>query len=218
MELNPDVLIIEAEHHEELSADRAELIVTVQGSSLVTGRAVLTKAKEVARLVEELGRFGIAADDISLEDVQAEVSSGILGKSSSATYRLRVRCKNLDLLPEALGAVTAAKNARLDDIEWRYPDSHARRIEWLEAAIRRANSKAVAAAGALGARITGVHRLTERRLDVDDEPQLAPLGASPYPMRRRAEPVDLGFSLNHQKRAGVRVTIEYRVDGFAPPH
>jgi uncharacterized protein YggE len=217
MELNPDVLIIEAEHHEELSADRAELIVTVQGSSLVTGRAVLTKAREVARLVEELARFGIAADDISLEDVQAEVSSGILGKSSSATYRLRVRCKNLDLLPEALGAVTAAKNAKLEDIEWRYPDSHARRIEWLEAAIRRANSKAVAAAGTLGARITGVHKLTEQRLDVEEAP--APPGGVAYlTMSRRAEPVDLGFSLNHQKRAGVRVTIEYRIEGFNPPH
>lgn len=218
MELTPDVLIVAAEHHEELSADRAELIVSVQGSSLVTGRAVLTKAKEVARLVEELARFGISADEISLEDVQAEVSSGILGKSSSATYRLRVRCKNLDLLPEALGAVTAAKNAKLEDIEWRYPDSHARQIEWLEAAIRRANSRAVAAAGALGARIVGVHKLSEQRLDVEEEPQRAPLGVSAYPMRRRAEPVDLGFSLNHQKLAGVRVTIEYRVDGFAPTH
>jgi uncharacterized protein YggE len=217
MDLHPDVLIIIAEHYEDLSADRAELIVTVQGSSLVTGRAALSKAKEVARLVDELGRFGISADDISLEDVQAEVSSGILGKSSSATYRLRVRCKNLDLLPEALGAVTAAKNARLDDIEWRYPDSYDRQIQWLEAAIRRANSKAIAAAGALGARITGVHKLTELRLD-PEEASVAYGSVSAAPMRRRAEPIDLGFSLNHQKRAGVRVTIEYRVDGFAPPH
>ena len=217
MDLHPDVLIIIADHYEDLSADRAELIVTVQGSSLVTGRAALSKAKEVARLVDELEHAGIAADDISLEDVQAEVSSGILGKSSSATYRLRVRCKNLDLLPEALGAVTAAKNAKLEDIEWRYPDSHSRQIGWLEAAIRRANSKGVAAAGALGARITGVHKLTEQRLDVEAAP--APPGGVAYlTMSRRAERVDLGFSLNHQKRAGVRVTIEYRIDGFNPPH
>ncbi len=218
MDLHPDVLTLSVEHYERLTADRAELVVTVQGSSLVTGRAVLTKAKEVARLVEELSRFGISDDDISLEDVQAEVSSGILGKSSSASYRLRVRCKNLELLPEVLGAITAAKNARLDDIEWCYPDSHDRQIQWLDAAIRRANSKAVAAAAALGARITGVHKLTEQRLDTESQPQLPALGGAAAAMRRRAEPVELGFSLDHQKRAGVRVTIEYRIDGFAPPH
>jgi len=70
MDFYPDVLTIGVEHQEDLSADRAELLLTVQGSSLVTGRAALTKAREVA--------------------------------------------------------VTAAKNARLDDIQWRYPDSHAR--------------------------------------------------------------------------------------------
>ena len=46
-----------------------------------------------------------------VEVIHADVSTGILGKSSSATYRLRIRFENLDLLPDALGAITGAKNA-----------------------------------------------------------------------------------------------------------
>ena len=34
----PDVIVIDAWHEEELPADRADLHVAVEGSSLVTGR------------------------------------------------------------------------------------------------------------------------------------------------------------------------------------
>ena len=49
----PDVVVITARHEESVAAERAELLVTVQGSSLVTGRAALKKAKEVSALVEK---------------------------------------------------------------------------------------------------------------------------------------------------------------------
>jgi hypothetical protein len=41
----PDVVVITARHEESVAADRVELLVAVQGSSLVTGRAALKKAK-----------------------------------------------------------------------------------------------------------------------------------------------------------------------------
>lgn len=36
------------------------------------------------------------------------------------------------------------------------------------------------------------------------------------PQRTRAAP-DVGFDLTHHKRGGMRVSVEYRVDGFSPP-
>jgi len=131
----PDVVVITARHEESVAAERAELLVTVQGSSLVTGRAALKKAKEVSALVDELERCGVNPQDIHLDAVQAGVSSGLLGSSSSATYCLRIVCGDLERLPEALGAVTGARNSHLDQIVWRYPRSAEQQSRWLTAAI-----------------------------------------------------------------------------------
>jgi hypothetical protein len=58
----PDLISINARYEEIVAADHADLVVTVEGSSLVTGRAALKKAKEVSALVEELAnekRMGV---------------------------------------------------------------------------------------------------------------------------------------------------------------
>jgi len=212
----PDVLVISARHEEDVAADRADVLVTVQGSSLVTGRAALKKAKEVSALVEELERCGVPLEQIHLEAVHAEVSSGLLGSSSSARYRLRIRSDDLERLPEVLGAVTGARNARLEQLVWRYPESAEQQARWLAAAIAWANTKAASAATALGTRVVGIHRLTEQGLE--EEGRLVRFGGAPGLARARAsEAVDLGFELGNQKRMGVLVTVEYRVEGFTPP-
>jgi len=77
MERAPNIIEITATDEQTITADRAELLVAVHGSSLVTGTAVLKKAKEVSRIVEELRKCGVTDDDIGLEGVHAEVSSGI---------------------------------------------------------------------------------------------------------------------------------------------
>ena len=35
--------------------------------------------------------------------------------------------------------------------------------------------------------------------------------------RAPSEAVELGFDLGNEKRMGVEVTIQYRVEGFSPP-
>ena len=211
----PDVLVISARHEEDVAAEHADVLVSVQGSSLVTGRAALKKAKEVSALVEELERCGLSLEKIRLEGVRAEVSSGLLGSSSSAKYRLRIRCDELERLPAILGAVTGARDTRLEQLDWRYPESAAQQARWLAAAIADANTKAAAVAAALGTKIVGVHRLTEHRLD---ERHTLTLGAGAAPMSRgRSTPIDLGFELGNERRMGVEVTVQYRVEGLSPP-
>jgi uncharacterized protein YggE len=211
----PDVLAITARYEEDVAADHADLLVTVEGSSLVTGRAALKKAKEVSALVEELERVGLSLEKIRLLGVRAEVSSGLLGSSSSAKYRLRIRCDDLERLPAVLGVVTGARNARLEELEWRYPESPERQARWLALAIAQANNLAAAAAGALGTRVVGVHRLIEQRLDEGRLIRLSSPGAAMS--RGRSTPVELGFELGNEKRMGVEVTVQYRVEGFSPP-
>jgi uncharacterized protein YggE len=211
----PDVVVITARHEEDVVADHADLLVTVEGSSLVTGRAALKKAREVSALVEELERNGLSLEKIRLEGVRAEVSSGLLGSASSASYRLRIRCDDLERLPAILGAVTGARNTRLEQLEWRYPESAERQARWLATAIAQANTMSAAAAEALGTRVVGVHRLIEQRLDERRTLRLSSPAAAMS--RGRSTPVELGFELGNEKRMGVEVTVQYRVEGFSPP-
>ena len=214
---NPDVIVITAKHEESVAAERAVLFVTVQGASLVTGRAGLRKAKEVKSLVEALESCGISESDIGLEAVNAHISSGILGKSSSASYRLRIQCDQLDALPEVLGALTSAKNAELQQLVWRYAESAEEQARWLALCIAQANTKAAAAAAALGVRLVGVHRLTEHLLNDQDSGAHPQSMEVPFARALLSATPDMGFDLSHHKSAGMRVSIEYRVEGFGPP-
>src|SRR4026207_952149 len=105
MESKPDTIKVSAVHREELSATLADLFVTVKGSSVVSGDQALKKAKEVSQLVEALTSFGLSPEAIHLQGVHIETSSGALLKSSSAIYRLRIRCEKLDQLAELLDIV-----------------------------------------------------------------------------------------------------------------
>src|SRR5262245_26538768 len=126
MDSKPDTLKVSAAHKEEISANRADLFVTVRGSSLVSGDAAMKKAKEVNQLVEALTNLGLSSEAIHLQGVHIETSSGALLKSSSATYRLRIQCEKLDQLAELLDAIASQKNALLERIEWKYPEETAR--------------------------------------------------------------------------------------------
>lgn len=59
-------------YYEELAADAADLFVNVTGSSLFTGRAAVTQAKEVAAIVHSLKAAGLDADAVEVVSVRAE--------------------------------------------------------------------------------------------------------------------------------------------------
>ena len=77
---------VTATRRQEVAADKAELQVTIKGSSLVTGSAALKKAKEVNELVTALLAVGVKEDELSLRGIQVQSSSGVLARTSSASY------------------------------------------------------------------------------------------------------------------------------------
>src|SRR5512143_247716 len=119
METKPDTLKVSASQREEILADRVDLFITVRGSSIIGGDQALKKAREVSQLVDELARSGIAAEDIHLQGVHIEASSGPLRKSSSAIYRLRVRSNKLAQIGDLIDVIGSQKNAVLERLEWK---------------------------------------------------------------------------------------------------
>lgn len=211
----PDTITIEAAAEGTLSANAADIFVTVRGSSFVSGDAALKQAKELSKLVDDLAARGLPATNVTIEGVYVETSSGMLTKSSSATYRLRIRCEKLDLFGDVLLTIAAQKAAELTRVDWRYGDEENRRAEWLDAAIRTARAKADRIAAGLGVRIVGVYDFKDAYSD-DDATTPFPFGAPQAAGIPRAKgvfqsPPPAGLSLGHVKRIAVTVRVEYRV-------
>ena len=84
-ESHPDRILVRAAVEHDLPADRAEVELIVSGSSFFSGSAALARAKEVRDVVGTLTELGVPADDVSLLDVVAESSKGLITTTSSAT-------------------------------------------------------------------------------------------------------------------------------------
>ena len=213
MDSKPDTIHITTSHREEINATHADLFVTVRGSSVISGNEAMKKAREVSALVDELVKAGISAEDIHLQGVHVETSSGNLLRSSNAIYRLRIRCEKLEQLPELLDIIGSQKNAALEHIIWKYPEEAAR-ARGLECAIAAAKSKADRMASSLGVKLLGVYNFSENTFD---EEAPAPIRAQAVMMKTarvaESEP-SLGMDIQHSKMLQVNVDIEYRVSGF----
>lgn len=209
----PSTIKVSATQKHEVAADRADLHVTVEGASLFTGGEALKKAREVAALVRELTEGGLPMADIYLQGVTADTATGMLGKTSLARYKLRLHCADLARLADMLGVVTAQKNARLNGIEWGYPDDDGLRDRWLDECIARASAKAARIAGALGVRLLGVSAFSEKSAEPEAAPQMVGGGQS---MMRRAQVSgeELGLEVSHTRGVHVSVEVEFLVSGY----
>ena len=214
MDTKPDTIKITAFQREEIFASHANLHVTVKGSSVVSGNEALKKAKEVSQLVEALTSFGLSPEAIQLLGVHIETASGMLLKSSSATYRLRIKVEKLEQLAELLDIIASQKNATLERIEWKYPEEVARERA-LEAAIAKGKAKAGKVAGAMGVKLLGVYDFSENTFDEERPPM--PLPAMERGMKLHAVAVaepSLSMDIQHSKTVQVNVEIWYRVSSF----
>lgn len=213
METKPDTIKITALHREEIFASHANLFVTVKGSSVVSGSEAMKKAREVSQLVEALTRFGLSPDAVQLLGVHIETSGGTLLKSSSATYRLRVRLETLGQLAEVLDIIGSQRNTTLERIEWKYPEESARE-RGLESAIAKAKAKAEKVAAAMGLKLLGVHEFVENTFD---EERPVPYAMQAVAMKARGEAAEepsLNMDIQHSKTIQVNVEIWYRVSSF----
>lgn len=202
-----------ATRRQEVVADKADLQVTVKGSSLVTGSAALKKAKEVNDLVTALLAAGVKEDEFSLRGIQVQSSSGVLTRTSSASYSLRVRCSRLDLLGDILGAISGQKNVSLDHLTWRYPDLKPMQKEWLDSCIAEAKERATHIAVALGVKLLALHSFSEVWKDSEQMITRAPAPAGHVQaLAEVTKRIDLGFDLSHSKMVEQRVDLTYVVD------
>ncbi|MFN8606049.1 MAG: SIMPL domain-containing protein [Vulcanimicrobiota bacterium] len=207
--MQPDTLQVVVVDTVELEADKVDLYFQVQGSSWVSGRAALTQAREVSKLVADLITAGVAESDIELLNVRAEVSSGMLGKSSSARYSLKARCHQVDALDALLGAATASKNVVLESLRWGYPRNEEADLQRAESALSRALARAGRMARALEQELDGVHSVLESISDSEQTP--VQLNYDYSSVKRRSYSADLGVEVRHFKEVLHTFTVLFKL-------
>ena len=214
MDTKPDTIKVSASHREEITANRADLFVTVKGSSVVSGDQAMKKAREVSQLVEALTSFGLDSEAVHLQGVHIETTSGTLLRSSSAMYRLKIQCDKLDQLAEILDIISSQKNATMERIAWKYNEDEARE-HGLLTALEKAKSKADKVAKSLGVKILGVYDLIESNFDEEmPYPQFAAQGMAMRSVAKSAPEPSLGMDIQHRKTVNIGVDIWYRVSAF----
>lgn len=216
METKPDTIHVSATQSEEIQASHADLVVSIKGSSFFSGDEALKKSKEVSQLVDGLKELGLSTEDIRLQSITTDSASGNFLKSSSATYRLSIRCNKLDQFSDLLSVIILQKNASLERIIWRYPDEE-KREQLLEKAIALVQARARKVAESLGVELLGVYTFHENYMDEERPFPMAETGFAQ--MKTRAAGItpqaDLGMDVQHLKKMEVRLDVEYRVSEFS---
>lgn len=135
-------------------------------------------------------------------------------KLGTVTATLKVHCAGATIVSVVIDEALSF-GAEVASIGWRYDMEEASRADWAAKCVEHANARAARLAATLGVRIHGVH--------VYSEEQVQPQATYTAPVTVRAEvpaasrarlgkvSESLGESPSSTERAGVRVTIAYRV-------
>jgi uncharacterized protein YggE len=211
---HPDTISLQVTETKAINADRVDLFVTITGRTLVTGQAALSKAIEVRQLAQSLQTIGIDESYIFLEGVSASVETGLITKSSTATYQLRIHCQNIDQLADLLGVITSQKNTKLTTMTWGYSDLEQIYDHLLEQGLIKLQHKAAKIAATLGVNLLGIYELTQQI----DDPERQALNHPSYAVdgfsrsrTQRLTAEDLGLEVSHQKKITIVIAAQYRV-------
>lgn len=192
-----------------IKAAAAKLHLQITGENFVYGNAALEKSAEVKSLVDDLNQIGVGGENVMVKDVSVQTETGFFNKSSKGTYKITVHVKDLELMPNALGAVAEQKNCRLTLTEWIFDEDEAR-IELAREALVKAKRKADSMADAVGYKIVGIKNCS----DVYNElPKSQPAAADYQMLRARADyaaaPTDIGTGFQNENKVSAQVFVEF---------
>ena len=188
-----------------INAVSAKLHLEISGENFIYGNAALDKSVEVKNLVEDLKQVGV--ENILVKDVAIQTETGFFNKSSKGTYKIVVRVEDLELMPDALGAVAAQKNCRLSFTEWIFNEDEAR-IELAREALVKAKRKADQMAEAVGYQIVGIKSCS----DVYNElPKSQPFSESFSGIRakRQIDSADIGAQFQNENKVSSQVFVKF---------
>lgn len=213
---HPDIISIEAAQSARVEADRADILVTVAGASLFSGAVALQKAREVAELVAVLKTIEIVESQVKIEGVRAQTQSGTFSKTSSVSYSLRVENVPLSRIADAVGAITSARNATLNHLEWKFEDETPLRDQLRAKCLQMALERARVIAQTLGVKLIGVYELNEEWEGTQNSSSThrQVVYGDAMMSRARVSEEELGLAVSHSEEVEMKIALQFRVSEF----
>ena len=225
--VTPNTITVNVRVEKKILADSVDMHVEIKGVSSISGRSALTKAREIRDMVVALEGIGIREGAIQIVSIDAEVSSGVIAKASSARYHLKIGMPSLEIMPDVLGIVMSCRNARLMFLDWQYRALDEVHYELLSQALDCAKKRASLICNSLDHRNLGVHSLQEKPIDSGERTARVSLDQfAGMRMHKYAAPMtseDLGVEVTHSKTVSLELVVEYNVEpktgagGVQPP-
>ena len=174
----PATFVVDVEREYVETADRCDLWLLVRGSTFFSGHAALTQAEEVAKVVAAVVGAGVPREAVRLADVAVDAKAGVLTRSTSASYTLRVELNDLALLADVLTAATGPKTCTLIRREFRFSEDAAATDRWLAEVLADARRRAAALAAAAGVTVGPVTEITHRVTRTGADPRSREVAAA----------------------------------------
>jgi uncharacterized protein YggE len=208
----PGTIEVTEEWVGDVAASAARVKLSIEGERLFTGDAALEQARELVKLREALESAAIPREDVRVAGVRAHVSSGLLGRHTSATYLVHVHCREIAELPAVLEVATGQKKVELTEIDWEYPTVTQKVAGWIALCVKNAAIKAEAIAEALDVDLGVVLSAAEETFaQPEGASQARDIAVYDTDVRRRASLKEELASTEFAplRRVGVRVRLTY---------
>jgi len=215
----PDRITIEESINKDISPEWVELEVIVEGESSVYGNEALRKSKELVSFIKHLAALGYSSENISLENMVIQTSTGKLLKSSSARFTLRLVKIDLEKLPGILGVVSNQKNIELSELDYDFGDLSEVKADVFKELCINAKKQGLDVAVALGVSLLGVYSMSPKwSLPVKDDIRQDYLASGSILKKTRGGPSQelegLAFSTNYKGKLSLNLKVDFRVGEF----
>ena len=114
----PDTITVEVKERIEVFPARADVNLTIEGSSAFYGNEALKKSKEISEFALGLLELGIEEEQVSVQSIALKSSGGKLLSSSSAQFHLRIKNVTNGKLPVILEVIARQKDAKFIGMNW----------------------------------------------------------------------------------------------------
>jgi len=216
--MSEDTITVRILRKAELDADSADLTVTVEGSTVISGKEAISKAKELRTLVEALREQGISENQIKLRRVEVNSHSFAVIRTSSARYVISVKNVSIEQLTSVLGGIAAQKGANLVNLSWNYSRLNEVRSRLRREALEEALVQARLDAEFLKVDILGVRGVVEESQGQGYNSEYVDFSESHYFARRSMSGTqDIPLELGNSTTVSLNLLVNFRIGPFQTP-
>jgi hypothetical protein len=215
----PDRITVEEHEEVEVTPLHASLEIVIEGESSVFGNEALKKSKELAMFISELESIDYSVENLSLDNISIQTSSGKFLKSSMAKFTLMLDKIKLELIPKILGIIASQKNIEIIEMEYNFGSLTNEKMELYRRLCSAAKQQGETVGEAFGVSLLGVYSMTPKwilplndaisqRYSNDGMRMSKSVGRSEKALE------GLDFVANHKGKLSLRLKAEFRVSEF----